>query len=93
MAHPRKVEQLTTPNVAMLHYFSRDPDGIVHVQSRVDGEPWQHHVHTAEDFDQWCIMVPLNSLVAMPEAECDCDLQPGQVIEHDGRIWSHPQFA
>lgn len=77
----------------MRHHFHYDLDGSVHVDSILNGERWQHHVHTAQEFVRWCTFVPEDSLVLRKPAPCNCDLAPGQVIEGNGRIWRFPEFA
>ena len=80
-------------DAAIRHYFHNDPVGNVHVESVLNGERWQHHVHTVPEFVRWCALVPEDSLVAVNLEFCDCDLLPGQALEGNGRIWNPPQFA
>ena len=77
----------------MRHYFHRDDSGNVHVDTMLDGERWQHHVHSEADFACWTALMADSEFVRLPDEECECDLTVGQVLEHDGRIWNHPQFA
>ena len=77
----------------MTHNFRRDCKGNVHVDTLIDGERWQHHVHSEADFEYWFELMAEGVVISMPDEECGCDLAPGQVLEHDGRIWNHPQFA
>jgi hypothetical protein len=77
----------------MRHYFHYDSDGCVHVESLLNAERWQHHVHTVPEFLRWCALVPDDSLVVRKPAPCNCDLRPGQVIERNGRIWNFPPFS
>jgi len=75
------------------HYFYRDESGFVHVDTMIDGELWQHHVHSEADFARWSDLMGGTRFFHLPDEECACDLEPGQVLEHDGRIWNHLQFA
>jgi hypothetical protein len=83
----------TDHDSVMRHYFYNAPDGSVHVESALNGELWQHHVHTVPEFSLWSELVSEDSLVAMGAASCTCDLAPGQVLERNGRIWNFPQLA
>ena len=76
----------------MRHYFHLDEAGNVHVDTLIDGERWQHHVHTEAGFAVWSELLERCELFGLPDGECDCDLAVGQVLEHDGRIWNHPRF-
>ena len=77
----------------MRHYFHRDESGNVHVETVLDGERRQHHVHSEAGFAVWARLLDGNELIGLPNRQCTCDLAVGQVLEHDGRIWSHPRFA
>lgn len=77
----------------MNHRFHRDRQGNIHVDTLIDGERWQHHVHSAADFELWRGLVAENLLTALSSEDCDCNLAVGQVLEHNGRIWNHPQFV
>ena len=74
------------------HYFHRDKSGNVHVDTMINGERWQHHVHSSAAFVHWYELMATSTLIGLEEEECRCDLVAGQVLEHDGRIWNHPQF-
>jgi hypothetical protein len=76
----------------MRHYFHHDHSGRVHVNTLIEDERWQHHVHSEQDFEGWSRLMSDGVLINLPEQQCPCDLEPGQVLEHDGRIWNHPQF-
>jgi hypothetical protein len=67
----------TDHDSVMRHYFYNAPDGSVHVESALNGERWQHHVHTVPEFSLWSELVSEDSLVAMGPASCTCDLAPG----------------
>lgn len=75
------------------HYFRRDDSGNIHVDTLIDGERWQHHVHSEADFACWCELMAQSEFIHLPDEHCECDLAVGQVIEQDGRIWNHPQFV
>jgi len=75
------------------HYFYRDDSGTVHVDTMIDGERWQHHVHSEGDFARWSDLMGGTRFIRLPDGTCACDLKPGQVLEHDGRIRNHPQFV
>src|ERR1700757_410050 len=82
----------STGSPRMDHYFRRDGKGNVHVDTLINGERWQHHVHSEAAFVGWSALMADSELIRLPDQECDCDLLVGQVLEHDGRIWNHPQF-
>ena len=75
------------------HSFYCDGKGNVHVDTFINGERWQHHVHSADAFAGWSGLMVESELIGLPDRDCACDLVPGQVLEHDGRIWNHPQFV
>ena len=75
------------------HYFRRDQVGNVHVDTMLLGRQWQHHVHTEADFACWSELMADGRFIGLPDEECACDLAVGQVLEHDGRIRSYPQFV
>jgi hypothetical protein len=77
----------------MDYCFRRDHEGNVHVDTRIDGERWQHHVHSEAAFVHGWEFMADSELIRLPDGECACDLSAGQVLEYDGRIWNHPQFA
>jgi hypothetical protein len=77
----------------MRHYFRSDHLENVHVDTLIDNERWQHHVHSSAEFVQWRGLMADSLLVPLPDEDCGCDLAVGQVLEHDGRIWNHPQFV
>lgn len=76
----------------MRHYFHRDQTANIHVDTMLDGQRWQHHVHTEAEFACWSELMGQSEFIRLPDEECTCDLAVGQVLEHDGRIWNHPQF-
>ena len=69
------------------HYFHRDRKGNLHIDTVIDGERWQHHVHSEDAFARWSELMAEGELIELPEHECACDLLPHQVLEHDGRIY------
>jgi hypothetical protein len=79
--------------VQMNHRFRRDRKGNVHVDTLFGGDRWQHHVHSEAAFACWFELIAGAELISLPDDECACDLVVGQVLEHDGQIWNHPQFA
>lgn len=83
----------TDHNRVLRHSFYNAPDGSVHVESALNGERWQHHVHPVPEFSRWSELVSEDSLVAMGPASGTCDGCPGQAVERNGRIWNFPQFT
>lgn len=75
--------------IHMRHYFRRDHLENVHVDTLIDNERWQHHVHSSDEFARWYGLIADILLVSLPDEECNCDLAVGQVLEDDGRIWNH----
>jgi len=80
-------------NVGWKYRVRRDHMGNMHVDTLIDGERWQHHVHSQAAFLSWSELMAGCELIRLPNGECECGLSAGQVLEHDGRIWNHPQFA
>lgn len=78
-------------NIPVNHRFRRGPKGNIHVDTLVDGERWQHHVHSEAAFAAWSELMAGIDLVGLPDEECACDLIVGPVLESDGRIWNHPK--
>lgn len=78
---------------SMRHYFHCDHLGNIHVNTHIDAQRWQHHVHSSENFARWRNLMAGTLMIRLPDDECDCDLAVGQVLEHDGRIWNHPLFV
>lgn len=77
----------------MKRCFRRDRRGSIHVDTLIDGERWQHHVHSGTAFARWSELMDGSDLICLSDQDCACDLAIGQVLEHDGRIWNHPQFG
>lgn len=75
----------------MTFHVRKRPDGNYHVQNSVGGKLGQHHVHTAESFEKW--RKPSDEITIMDDGPCHCGLSPGQVRNHDGKIWTNPKFA
>ena len=79
--------------VCVQHYFLRDRQGNVHVDTLIDGQRWQHQVHSEAGFTAWARLVEGSELIGLSNRQCTCGLAVGDVLEHDGRIWDHPRFA
>jgi len=76
----------------IIHCFLRDRRGNIHIDTLIDGQRWQHHVHTEAGFAAWARLLEGSKLIGLPNRQCACDLAVGQVLEHDGRIWNHLRF-
>ena len=76
----------------MRFYVHRDPHGNYHVQNAVAGHLGQHHVHTKASFESWKGQIKDQDLEMLDPAPCDCGLRPGDVREHDGRVWHNEKF-
>jgi len=72
----------------MKFYCQKQPDGTIHVQNAVMGHLGQHHVHTAAEFAAWRKGVGAKYLKLADAKACGCGLEPGQVREYDGKVWS-----
>jgi hypothetical protein len=77
----------------MNHRFRHDSRGNVHIDTLIDEERRQHHVHSQVAFIGWSELMDGSELIGLPDEECACDLIVEQVLEHDGRIWNHPRFG
>ena len=77
----------------MVFLVRKTPDGLLHVQNYVGAYRGQHHVHTESGYREW---LKINNMresdLEVREAKCDCGLQPSQVQEYDGKVWTSNDF-
>jgi len=71
----------------MRHYVTLTPDGLYHVENIVGPYPGQHHIHTEQGYRRWRSNID-KKYIHLEEGElCVCGLEPGYVLEYDGRVW------
>ena len=75
----------------MRFHVSITLDGSYHVQNAVAGLLGQHHVHTPESYHKW--LKESDEICLLDDGPCDCGLIPGQVRNHNGKVWTNPKFA
>lgn len=53
----------------MNHYFRRDPRRNGHVDTLIDGERWQPHVHSEAAFSGWSELMAGSAVIGLPDAD------------------------
>lgn len=79
----------------MVHYVTKTPDGLYHVQNMVLPMAFkgQHHVHSEEGFNKWVEEVGIaEDSLRISEGNCGCGLSPSQVKSHDGHVSKNTRF-
>ncbi len=71
--------------LTMVHYCTREADGTIHVTNMVGPHTGQHHVHTAEDFENWQSKVRHNTMNEIKwittSEKCDCGKSPKPPVD------------
>ena len=79
----------------MVHYVTKTPDGLYHVQNMVVpmAMKGQHHVHTEKGFNNWVEEVGIaEDNLRISEGNCGCGLIASQVRDHHGRVSKNTRF-